>query len=213
MSEFMLMDTDIIQSGIIGEIGPESWTTLTVLLSHMDKDGVCYASQKDIAKDLGVSRQTANKYVGELLAFNWRGSPIITAEHANNTGQISVLMYKLSTDLLTPPKNNSEAILTYNKPHSTILRTDYERERLRMIPGYRKWVFSVKERAQFTCEKCGSTSNLVAHHIDNYRDFPKLRTAISNGSCLCNNCHNSLHGMCKTQGATREIFTKFMEES
>lgn len=213
MSEFILMDSDAVLNGFISDIGPESWTMLTVLISHMDKEGVCYVSQKELAENLGVSRQTANKYIGELLASTWRESPIVTAEQANDTGQMSVLKYKLATDLLIPPKTNSEAKLNYNKPHSYIPRTATEREQLRMVPGYRKWVHSVKERAGFACEKCGKVSDLVAHHIDNYKDFPDLRTVINNGACLCRECHSELHGRCRTEGATRQIFIKFMEGS
>ena len=49
----------------------------------------------------------------------------------------------------------------------------------------------VKERANYTCEKCGSKECLRAHHIK-----PRIKggqNILSNGICLCSKCHSKSH--------------------
>lgn len=77
---------DTIKSGIIADMGPELWATLNVIAAHMDADGRCYPSQAAIGRLLGVNRQTANKYVQRLLAYRWRGSPVLVAENVREGG-------------------------------------------------------------------------------------------------------------------------------
>ena len=62
-------------------------------------------------------------------------------------------------------------------------RSDYE---------YQQWKKKVKERDK-CCQKCGSTKNLVAHHIKSYKYYPELRTNLSNGITLCDKCHKEEH--------------------
>lgn len=51
----------------------------------------------------------------------------------------------------------------------------------------------VLERDNYTCQECGSTENLVAHHIIPIaEDFIKSAD-IGNGICYCSLCHNKKH--------------------
>lgn len=43
------------------------------------------------------------------------------------------------------------------------------------------------------CAKCGSTKNLQAHHILHWSMYPKGRDDVSNGMCLCDECHAKEH--------------------
>ena len=65
----------------------------------------------------------------------------------------------------------------------------------REIPGYEKWHNSVYERNGYTCQKCGDDKggNLNAHHIESYNSSPELRTEVSNGITLCEDCHKDFH--------------------
>ncbi|WP_307475597.1 helix-turn-helix domain-containing protein [Cytobacillus purgationiresistens] len=74
---FLKMYVAAVRSGLIAKLGPKNWTTLCVIASHMNEKRQCYPTQSQIAKGLGVSRQTANKYVNDLLAFRWEGKPVI----------------------------------------------------------------------------------------------------------------------------------------
>lgn len=77
---FLRLYTDVIKSTLISELGPECWTTLCIIASYMDEKGECYPKQEQIASILGVSRQTANKYVQQLLEYRKDGKPIVTVK-------------------------------------------------------------------------------------------------------------------------------------
>lgn len=76
---YLKMYVAAVRSGLIAKLGAKNWTTLCVIASHMNEQRQCYPTQSQIAKGLGVSRQTANKYVNDLLAFRWEDKPVIKA--------------------------------------------------------------------------------------------------------------------------------------
>jgi predicted restriction endonuclease len=47
-----------------------------------------------------------------------------------------------------------------------------------------EWSLSVKEKAGFKCEVCGSTQSLNSHHIFGRKNY-STRWDIDNGICLC----------------------------
>ena len=55
------------------------------------------------------------------------------------------------------------------------------------------WAKMVKERANFICERCGSTENLEAHHEIPVKLNPELVSDEDNGICLCHDCHKKAH--------------------
>lgn len=76
---FVKMYVDAAKAGLIADMGAQNWTTLCVIASFMDAAGNCYPTQEQIARYLGVNRQTANKYVRSLVDYRWRGHPVIRA--------------------------------------------------------------------------------------------------------------------------------------
>lgn len=72
--------------------------------------------------------------------------------------------------------------------------SDEEREKGRNYSEYYAWRTRVFERDSFTCTCCGSRGGVLnAHHIRNYSTNKELRTALSNGTTLCKQCHDSFH--------------------
>lgn len=77
---FVKLHVSAVRSGLLADIGPERWQTLTALASFMDGSGRCWPSQSTIAEALGISRQNANVRIKRLLAYRWRGRPVVTAQ-------------------------------------------------------------------------------------------------------------------------------------
>lgn len=59
------------------------------------------------------------------------------------------------------------------------------------------------------CKLCGSSENLVAHHLFGFEEYPQLRADEGNGVILCRYCHNSYHN--KFKEITPRSFIEFMK--
>ena len=53
------------------------------------------------------------------------------------------------------------------------------------------WAKEVKKIGH--CEICNSNSNLHAHHIIEWSEYPQGRIDVKNGMCLCAKCHAYMH--------------------
>jgi len=75
----------------------------------------------------------------------------------------------------------------------------------RRLWKYKQWRKSVFQRDNYSCQKCGETSALHAHHIKPWSVYPHLAFEISNGMTLCSPCHKIAHGglPMNTRGAKR----------
>ena len=63
----------------------------------------------------------------------------------------------------------------------------------RLTYSYRKWREMVLLRDDYTCTRCGATTDLEVHHIKHFADYPELREALDNGITLCEDCHKAVH--------------------
>lgn len=93
---YVRLYVDTVKSGMMADMGPELWTTLTAIAAHIDADGRGYPTQASIGRLIGVNRQTANKYVQRLLAYRWRGEAIVTVEKARDGGKFDRNVYTLT---------------------------------------------------------------------------------------------------------------------
>ena len=93
-------------------------------------------------------------------------------------------------------------------------KTDEEREKGRIIPGYKEWRNAVYERDNYTCQCCGDDSggNLNAHHLDGYNWCKSGRIDVNNGITLCDKCHIKFHNRYGYRDNTKIQFIKFMRE-
>lgn len=55
------------------------------------------------------------------------------------------------------------------------------------------WQTLIKHRDGYKCKKCGSITDIEAHHIKHYGKYPELRYELSNGITLCKQCHKDYH--------------------
>jgi len=63
----------------------------------------------------------------------------------------------------------------------------------------------------YTCQKIGiKGGHLVAHHIQNFAQFPELRFAIDNGITLSKQAHNEFHKRYGRKNNNREQLDEFL---
>lgn len=87
-----------------------------------------------------------------------------------------------------------------------------EKDRLigRNNPEIRQWRKDVYRRDNHTCQICGDKGYLNAHHIESYNSNPELRTALSNGTTLCKNCHTEFHNIYGRGNNTQSQLNEFI---
>lgn len=84
-------------------------------------------------------------------------------------------------------------------------------EKIRKSVEYKLWRKSVFIKDNFTCQKTGQIGGkLVAHHINNFSDFPELRTSIENGITLSKESHIEFHKIYGKKNNTREQLNEFL---
>uniref|UniRef100_A0A6M3XDC0 Nuclease associated modular domain-containing protein n=1 Tax=viral metagenome TaxID=1070528 RepID=A0A6M3XDC0_9ZZZZ len=72
------------------------------------------------------------------------------------------------------------------------------------------WRNSVFARDGYTCQITGIKGcNLVAHHINNFADYPKLRFAIDNGITISKEVHLDFHKKYGRKNNTKEQLVEF----
>jgi 5-methylcytosine-specific restriction endonuclease McrA/ribosomal protein L32 len=67
---------------------------------------------------------------------------------------------------------------------------------IRHSKEYREWRLMVYRKDHFSCQECGKHCNehqIIAHHIKDFKNYPKLRFDVNNGITLCRKCHLALH--------------------
>lgn len=73
------------------------------------------------------------------------------------------------------------------------------------------WRKANMEMNDFTCQKCMQIGGqLIVHHINNFADFPELRTSISNGITFCKKCHCLFHNKYGKKNNTKEQLLEFL---
>lgn len=82
-----------------------------------------------------------------------------------------------------------------NNPNYKAHLTEEDRQAKRIQQGYADWKQEVKEQANYTCDCCGKRGNgtLHSHHLDGYDWCKERRRDLTNGVCLCEQCHRDFH--------------------
>jgi|GEM_PF-1858882 len=81
--------------------------------------------------------------------------------------------------------------VNYVRTRGLLRRTDFSN--IRITPPYYAWMQQVKIRDGERCVRCGSSKNLVAHHITPVSVSPEIATDVNNGITFCEKCHNDYH--------------------
>ena len=62
-----------------------------------------------------------------------------------------------------------------------------------MYVGLIHWSTLIRKRDDYTCQYCGSTYHVCAHHMMPKKYFPKMALDENNGITLCHACHMLVH--------------------
>jgi len=86
-----------------------------------------------------------------------------------------------------------------------------ESDKIRHSTEGNLWRWSVFGRDNFACRKRGiKGGKLVAHHIQNFAQYPELRFAIDNGITLSKKAHGDFHKIYGKKNNTKEQLEEFL---
>lgn len=86
-----------------------------------------------------------------------------------------------------------------------------ERENIMSTLEYKLWRDACLARDGYTCQVSGQYGrSLVVHHINNWADFPELRTSIENGITLSKEVHLAFHKKYGKKNNTKEQLLEFI---
>jgi len=91
--------------------------------------------------------------------------------------------------------------------------TNKERSIRREYPEYKEWRKAVYKRDNYMCQFCGMTGIINAHHIESYKNNPELRTKVSNGITMCEDCHHNYHHQYGWGNSTEKQLKKFFGDN
>jgi hypothetical protein len=76
------------------------------------------------------------------------------------------------------------------------------------------WRKACMERDNWTCQKTGQRGGkLAVHHINNFADFPELRTSIENGIILSDKSHREFHKKYGRRNNTKEQMLEYLNKN
>ena len=110
---------------------------------------------------------------------------------------------------------NNKLLSGDNSPNWNSNKTNEKREKDRYMLDSSQSDFAKKvyARDNYTCQVCGSKTNLQAHHIESYNSCVEKRSDVTNGITLCKNCHQNFHSIYKKGNNTKEQFQEWLNIS
>jgi hypothetical protein len=115
-------------------LGMRNFSTLVVLSSYMNKKGECYPSIRELSNTLGVSTNSVNKYIKELLEFRINGKPLII-RHFSSGARGKRSIYKIMPE---------SQMAIFNQEIEKIEPSDLQKE---------KETFNARAALLYFCEK------------------------------------------------------------
>lgn len=127
---------------------------------------------------------------------------------------MSTSEYRLKQSISKKGEKNGMYGMTKDKhPQWNANRTHEQRIKERKTFEVSQWRKSVFKRDDYICQCCGYDKGniLVSHHLYSYDEYEALRTDISNGVTLCENCHKDFHSKCGYGSNTKEQFEEYLK--
>lgn len=89
--------------------------------------------------------------------------------------------------------------------------TEDDRLLTRGLPRYIAWRKAVFDRELYTCEICNTNGYVNAHHKDGYHWCIERRFDLTNGACVCEDCHRLFHKIYGNKHNTEQQWLEFYE--
>ena len=130
------------------------------------------------------------------------GTRMLGKKHSKDT------KIKMSLAQLGKPRLNQRGEKNYNWKGGLESLNHRIRESLEM----KLWKRACLERDDFTDAKTGQRGGkLRVHHINNFADYPELRTSIENGITFSDKTHREFHKKYGVKNNTREQLLEFLD--
>ncbi len=106
-----IWNAPIIENGLLVEISPVDWQTLTALAACIDEQGMCRPSLKNLCAVLGLADiASVSKRLSKLEKKTFEGLPVVTIKRGKKRNNKGVWVYSTNEYQLHP------AILTIFSP-------------------------------------------------------------------------------------------------
>jgi len=93
----------IIKDGLLVEISPVDWQTLTALAAYIDEQGECKPSLEDLCAVLGLADiASVSKRIRKLEKKTFEGLPLITVNRSKKQNDKGVWVYTTNEYELPP---------------------------------------------------------------------------------------------------------------
>jgi|2_EtaG_2_1085320.scaffolds.fasta_scaffold00049_8 hypothetical protein len=180
-----------------------------------------------IWKDKKHSQETKNKISESNKGKHFYSKEIIEKIRKGNTGKKPSIetRKKMSEYRKSNPikywKDKKNPYITGNKNHFFGKKGENhpkwkggvtpENQRIRHSSEMKLWKKTCLERDNYIDQKTGIRGgDLVVHHINNFSDFPELRTLPSNGITLSKESHEEFHKLYDRKNNTKEQLIEFL---
>lgn len=94
--------------------------------------------------------------------------------------------------------------------HWNYVGSDHREQRKRLWSDLREWRTKIIARDEH-CIVCSTKEKLIAHHLNNFSEFPDKRLDLNNGITMCHTCHWRFHRETSHKHATKEMFEMWLK--
>ena len=133
---------------------------------------------------------------GRKKSAETRAKMSLVAKHRDNSAMHTPEAHAKAGATLRKSKKSARYGPEASNWQGGITEINYsERARFQASRACQDWRHACMERDNDTCQECGYRKGeepkrkLHVDHIKTYRDYPELRTEVSNGRTLCEDCH------------------------
>lgn len=185
--------------------------TCTVVGSNFSRKNRPTKSCGCLAKELN-SKRMSQQNLQNWQKEDYKNKMSEQAKHQWDDEEFKQMMSETMRERFKGENNPMYGIHRYGEenPNYNPNLTDEDRIAREFQNGYKEWKNEVKRLAHYTCDCCGSDeSGLHSHHLDSYNWCKERRLDLTNGVCLCEDCHKEFHHIYGYGDNTKEQYEEF----